>query len=176
MFGWVLNTLMWKSLDDCYCIYTYAVYSSTMNFWLVLMFALNDLNAVEWLPRNRPFFDVLCGYTTKNCKFVDMAVFLEQFWLLWTFTGGNTWELTCTLLDFNNYGKKHFKTVITGIWKSKIRPNCNAIHQNFQKKLEINLTKDDISNKINFLTSEEYFIKQTYVQRRFFLFHGKCWW
>ena len=43
------------------------------------------------------------------------------------------------------------KTAITGIRKSNKRPDCNAIHQYFKKKLEINLTEDDTANKISFL-------------------------
>ena len=42
-------------------------------------------------------------------------------------------------------------TAITAIRKSNKRPDCNAIHQYFKTKLEINLTKDNIANKISFL-------------------------
>ena len=65
MFGWVLNTPMWEYLKDSYCITTYAVYSSIITFWLVLMLSLIDLKAVEGFPRNGHFFDVLWLYNKK---------------------------------------------------------------------------------------------------------------
>ena len=51
------------------------------------------------------------------------------------------------------------KTAITDIRKSNKRSDYNAIHQNFKKKLEINLTEDDITNKIMFLL-QKYFLSK----------------
>ena len=50
-----------------------------------------------------------------------------------------------------NISLDDIKTAITDIRKSNKRPDCNAIHQFLKKKLEINVTDDDIANKISFL-------------------------
>ena len=51
------------------------------------------------------------------------------------------------------------KTAITDIRKSNKRPDYNAIYQHFKKKLEINLTEDDITSKIMFLL-QKYFLSK----------------
>ena len=62
---------------------------------------------------------------------------------------------------------------ITGIRKSNKRPDCNAMHQYFKKKLEINLTEDDIANKISFLLEKNFLSNKMYIQRRFILLYRK---
>ena len=104
----------------------------------------------------------------KNCKFVDFSLIfgtVSSTWK-WTFARGDTLELLCTLLDIINYGAKHFtcdiKTVVTGITKSNKRPNCNAIHQYFRKKLNkisLSLEKNILSNKYTSKGDSLYFTK-----------------
>ena len=50
-----------------------------------------------------------------------------------------------------NISLEDIKTAIIAIRKSNKRPVCNAIHQYFKKKLGIDLSEDDIPNKIIFL-------------------------
>ena len=49
------------------------------------------------------------------------------------------------------------------------------MHQYFKKKLEINLTEDDIANKISFLLEKNFLSNKMYIQRRFILLYRKRW-
>ena len=74
----------------------------------------------------------------KTCIFVDFSSIFATVLSTWkqTFAGGNTLELLCALWTLSTMIKSitldDIKTVITGIKKSNIRPDCKYDTSIFQ--------------------------------------------